>query len=532
MNSKTIENINKNFGKAPKRTYSSEELEKISFYAKNELPKNKVIDDITWNDLDMNGVYKLINNTPSSVGDEYVYAALRTPTNNIDLLNKRSDLSDCFANDKESVLKAFDSLSGIGKNKKNKTSVFEYISKIFELKKQNNLIHFILIILLILSVVSLFLIPGISILLLLAMIFINVISYYKIKAKIDIYFNCFKYTVVLLKCAKKLLKSNISFLSEYNEKIEDILKALKGVTRGSFLVASSNVNISAADVLMDYVRMLFHVDLIKFNYAQKCISENTDKIKDLYNTIGEIELILAISSFRSYLSPYCKANFARKSCKINFKNIYHPLIENPVKNSLENEEKMLLLTGSNASGKSTFLRTVAINAILAQTVYTCSADEFNMPFSHVFSSMALSDNLSNNESYYIVEIKSIKRILDALSRNLNVICFVDEVLRGTNTIERIAASSKILKYMNKDNCICFAATHDIELTQILSGVYDNYHFEEEVTEGDVKFNYNLKKGPATSRNAIKLLEVMGYENNIVKEAEELAKQFEECGRWS
>ena len=104
--------------------------------------------------------------------------------------------------------------------------------------------------------------------------------------------------------------------------------------------------------------------------------------------------------------------------------------------------------------------------------------------------MSLKDDLGGKNSYYIVEIKALKRILTAAEQTgCPVLCFVDEVLRGTNTVERIAASSEILKYLKDKNVLCFAATHDIELTAILSGCYDNYHFQEEVTDSDVSFNF-------------------------------------------
>lgn len=107
----------------------------------------------------------------------------------------------------------------------------------------------------------------------------------------------------------------------------------------------------------------------------------------------------------------------------------------------------VLLTGSNASGKSTFLKTVAVNGILAQTIHTCLADRYASCFYQMYTSMALRDDLQSQESYYIVEIKSLKRILDHVGEEVPMICFVDEVLRGTNTVERIAASSQILKSM-------------------------------------------------------------------------------------
>ena len=108
---------------------------------------------------------------------------------------------------------------------------------------------------------------------------------------------------------------------------------------------------------------------------------------------------------------------------------------------------------------------------------------------------------------------------------------MDEVLRGTNTVERIAASTQILKSFAKKSTLCFAATHDIELTSLLANDYENYHFEEEVVEGDVLFNYEIKEGKARTRNAIKLLSVMGYEEEIIHKANEMAENFINNGVW-
>ena len=116
-------------------------------------------------------------------------------------------------------------------------------------------------------------------------------------------------------------------------------------------------------------------------------------------------------------------------------------------------------------------------------------------------------------------------------KNVPVLCFIDEVLRGTNTVERIAASSQILYDIAEKNVMCFAATHDIELTEMLEDTYANYHFQEEVLENDVYFNYKLYKGKATSRNAIRLLSVMGYPQLIVENAEKMAEEFTQNGMW-
>ena len=146
--------------------------------------------------------------------------------------------------------------------------------------------------------------------------------------------------------------------------------------------------------------------------------------------------------------------------------------------------------------------------------------------------MSLRDNIDSGESYYIVEIKALKRILEAVGKaDRKVLCFVDEVLRGTNTVERIAASTQIMKSLTGNGILCFAATHDIEMTELLKDLYENYHFEEEVREGDIFFNYQLLPGKATTRNAIKLLEIMGYDAEIIEKASRQAEFFVESGVW-
>jgi DNA mismatch repair ATPase MutS len=149
----------------------------------------------------------------------------------------------------------------------------------------------------------------------------------------------------------------------------------------------------------------------------------------------------------------------------------------------------------------------------------------------VFSSMALKDSIQNNESYYIAEIKSLKRILDSLNSETPCLCVIDEVLRGTNTIERISASSQVLKFLSDNNCISVTATHDIELTHILEDYYENYHFQEKISDSEVVFDYKIYEGRSTSRNAIKLLKLLGYSNLIVDQAEERARNFAGTGKW-
>jgi DNA mismatch repair ATPase MutS len=258
-----------------------------------------------------------------------------------------------------------------------------------------------------------------------------------------------------------------------------------------------------------------------------------------------VESAIAIGSFRASLKQgWCTPDIDYSGADLeneqngtdgtlDFSNLYHPLLTGAVKNSIRTyANKGVLITGSNASGKSTFLRSVALNIVLAQSVNTCTADKYTAPQCMPVSSMSLKDNLMSGESYYMAEIKSVKRILDmASAAGLHVVCFIDEVLRGTNTVERIAASTEILKKLSGDRVTCFAATHDIELTRLLEGTFDNYHFEEEIAEGDIHFPYKLLEGKSSCSNAILLLEIMGYDRSITDKARTLAEHFLENGRW-
>ena len=210
--------------------------------------------------------------------------------------------------------------------------------------------------------------------------------------------------------------------------------------------------------------------------------------------------------------------------QLEMEKIYHPLIHGAVTNSMELQHNCII-TGSNASGKSTFIKTIAVNVILAQSIHTCTAKRMHLPHAKMITSMAVRDDILSGDSYFIKEIKYLKRILDALSEDELVICIIDEILRGTNTQERIAASKAIMEYLAHHNCIAIVASHDKELTELEKIGYDNYHFSEEFGEADIVFDYKLQKGPANSQNAIRLLSFTGFPETIIERAENIRSEY-------
>jgi DNA mismatch repair ATPase MutS len=240
---------------------------------------------------------------------------------------------------------------------------------------------------------------------------------------------------------------------------------------------------------------------------------------ELYCFIGGIDLCLSIASFRQSIRGYCIPEFIDAGT-LDIEEIYHPLVREPIKNTLD-MTKNILLTGSNASGKSTFIKAVAINIILAQSIYTCMASKMRIPDARVITSMAIRDDIMSGESYYIKEIKYLQRIIEESTQDRMVICTIDEILRGTNTNERVAASIAVLKYLNEKNCMVLVASHDLELAKQLENMYDMYYFCEKLKGNDVIFDYKLREGISHSRNAIRLLQLIGFPNEIVEVAKEL-----------
>lgn len=477
------------------------------------------VDDITWNDLNMDDVYDRMNAASSSVGQEYLKKTLRTLEFDSGILQERDAKADSLSKEPELVRSLSKIFKGLGKTKK--VSFLDHIFKIKELKTESNLKHYILILLLLIAIALIFVKPAIGIIALVVMIALNIALYFRFKSGVEGYFNSLKYLVSMVIAASKISKESLPNAFEKDaEALKECVKIFAPLKRGSWLITNS-VSGSLIDVIMDYIRMIFHVDLIKFNSMKKYAEQHEEDIRRLYDTLGEIELAICIMEYRKKMPEYCKPLLSNETKGVEVKELYHPLVDAPVKNSLVSE-KSILLTGSNASGKSTFLKTLAINQIFAQTIYTCLADQFASCFYKVMSSMALTDNILGEESYFIVEIKSLKRIFDAVEAEHPVMAFVDEVLRGTNTKERIAASSQILKDLSHKNALVFAATHDIELTQLLAEDMTNYHFSEHVEGDDVLFDYLLKEGPSTSRNALKLLRAYGFDPELIDTAEEMA----------
>lgn len=530
---KLYQRLKRNWGNVPTEEYSQEKYKSLQYFYEKKFQLNPegrfFLDKITWNDLDMDELFMTMNNTCSAMGEEVLNALLHEPLFDQDKLNERERIISYFMNNEEQRTSFQMVLSSIGKHQR--ISIYEYMSRIEDVRKQSNLIHYVSLLGMVGSIALLTTSVALGGILLFVFVVFNVLSYYKRKSEIEPYLTVMAYTIRLLNSADKLSSLPFNELSDYTNPMQTTVKKFKAFRRGSSVVASTSVTGDMMSLILDYFRIFFHTDLIKFNKMLQDFLSKKEELMNVFETIGFLDAMCAAASFRVFYHDSCvPVLHSNEKPFLKITGLYHPFVTNPVKADLDTQDSVLL-TGSNASGKSTFLKAVAINAVLAQTIHTALCDYYEANCFQVFTSIALTDNLFENESYYIVEIKSLKRILDATNNKYPTLCFVDEVLRGTNTVERIAASSRVLLSLSGQNAICFAATHDIELTHLLEHQYKNYHFEEQIEDGKVVFDYQLKKGRATSQNAIWLLSMMGYPDELIQAARNTAKYFMEQGEW-
>lgn len=264
--------------------------------------------------------------------------------------------------------------------------------------------------------------------------------------------------------------------------------------------------------------ILLQWDLQQVVALERWKQQNHDNVLAWFNALGSFEAINSLSTL-SYNHPkWCFPGLKEEHFIIEGKNIGHPLINpakrvpNPVK--LDNPGELMLVTGSNMAGKSTYLRSIGINTILAMAGAPVCADYFCLSPVQIISSMRIADNLEESTSTFYAELKKLKTIIDKVNNNEKVFILLDEILRGTNSLDRHTGSVALIKQLIKHKAAGIIATHDVELAKMKDsypGNILNYHFDVEVSNDELYFDYRLKEGICKSLNASILMKKIGIE---------------------
>lgn len=511
------DSIRKQYGKKPDRKEMDFQLTGQYFAEAEHKDTDGLVDDETWNDLDMSEVFQRLNATCSFAGEQYLYASLRILSQDEEKFSKYERRMSYFEeNPKERAEIQFE-LYKIGKRPS-----YYYLPSFFnniDAFKMSRVTFYRVMQAAILASLLLCLVLRTKWILIatFCLFLINIVIHGLMKGEYDTQLEVIEGIYGLMQVMRKLTGSRAGEFGEEFKEFYHIAADLKASEKSfSYLLGRKRASATGdfMEMAATYITGALLLDCTMYNKIIREIEERIDTFIWLYELVGELDMLISIASFRKSLPAYCLPDF-HEELSIEMEDIYHPLIDNPVYNSVR-LHKNTIITGSNASGKSTFIKAAAINEIFAQTIHTCTARRFVLPPTYVKSSMAVRDNLMAGESYYIREIKSLKRTALSTDGRLPVFCAIDEILRGTNTNERLAASASILRYLQDKNCIVLVATHDLELLDMLkdSG-YDNYYFSEQPEAEDVIFDYKIHSGVSKNTNAIRLLERIGFPEEVI-----------------
>lgn len=514
--------IRKAYGKKPEWQLDERDYNSMKRYHLEMQSDGPTIDDIIFNDLNMDEIFKQMKNTQSSIGDEYSYYFFRKQKNPD--LDHFEEAVQCMSKNAEARERLQFAFYRIGRKTNN-----QLVDLLLEPSKFPKIAMLPIVLVSLIGIGSLiWLVIDIDygVLAVCLSFCLGLILFSLVLRKIYQAFEAMGMFTRMVRAAKVMVKLELPAFKEETEELRKNLKVFKNITGlADYLVQVSGSSNSLMMIITSYFSLYGYAYYAMVRMFQKYRKEALK----LYETIGYIELCISIASYRESLLYYCHPHFSDTN-EVTFEEIIHPLLREPVPNSRSIGNK-ILITGSNASGKSTFARTLAINTIFGQLFNTCLAKSYTFKPCHVYSSMNLKDDIVTGDSFYMAEIKSLKRLIKIAESNDYAMIFMDEMFKGTNMIERIAAASIILKKFAELNCFICLATHDVELSQILGTRYENYHFREVITADDILFDYTLREGVTTGSNAIKLLAYCHYDQEIVEEAEAYADRYRESGEW-
>ena len=272
--------------------------------------------------------------------------------------------------------------------------------------------------------------------------------------------------------------------------------------------------------LYEYVNLLLLLDVSVFIWTVGRLRDERDALARTYAALGELDVMQGVAALRLDGSAWVRPESSNESPRsLSFTALVHPLLESPVANSLTLDGQSVLLTGSNMSGKSTFIRTIGVNAVLANTLNMVFAERWVAPRYSVRTSIGRADSLLEGKSYYLAEVEGVRALLDGADTPR--LSLIDELFRGTNTIERVAAAKAVLAQLERNHDLVIMATHDVELLDLLPE-YVPYHFREEIVAGELAFDYRLHAGRSATRNALAILEAAGYPAAVVEDARAVA----------
>ncbi|MBI6872301.1 DNA mismatch repair protein [Clostridium aciditolerans] len=304
-----------------------------------------------------------------------------------------------------------------------------------------------------------------------------------------------------------------------------LVKLKKNLTGENKITATKQINelSKLVNLISDRANFFYQIINIVTFWEYHCLirlerwkKESGECIEQWLNVIAELEALSSLAIIKHDYPEWVMPEINNSSLILEAKNIGHPLItKNRVCNNLkiDKTERILLITGSNMSGKSTLLRTTGINLVLAYAGAPVCAETFCCSVMNIYTCMRISDNLEENISSFYAELLRIRKLIDATKEKESVFFLLDEIFRGTNSKDRHTGAKVLIEKLSNENALGMVSTHDLELADIeeKNKKVKNYHFREHYKNNEIHFDYKLRSGVSTTRNAIYLMRMAGID---------------------
>jgi hypothetical protein len=478
------------------------------------------VDERTWTDLDMDEVFALLDRTSSAPGQQILYDRLRSMDGSERELHRLEQSIERFAADENLRIDLQIALRPL------RQAGASYLPYLFLAPLPDAvrfpilyrlLTFFFLISVLLVAASPAFIFPAV------ALAITNFATNVWHRKRIETYIQPLRLLHSLVSVGRAVEKRLGEFLTAEPSAVRS-LAPLSRMT--AWLIFEREEVNELARMIYQYVNMFLLLDVNAFVSSLGFVERHATTIRSVFEAIGGCDMAIAIGSFRAGAPQFTTPQFIAATKRLEADDLYHPLLHEPVANSIAIEGKGILVTGSNMSGKTTFLRTIGVNAILAQSIHTVAASRYVAPWLAVSSSIGRSDSLIEGKSYYLAEVERIADLMKRSEGEAQQLFIIDEIFRGTNTTERVAASKAVLSYLNRGDALVVVATHDIELLTFLADEFRFHHFRETVAGSELTFDYRLQPGASSTRNAIAILELFDYPGSVVRDAVDIASKLE------
>ncbi|WP_423363470.1 MutS-related protein [Mycoplasma sp. P36-A1] len=473
-------------------------------------------DDLLSKDLDLvgkNSLFQYINISKSRNGQKRVYEALSKGLLNKKDIKERNEAVNELANNSKLYLKIVSLM-----NLYNEKSELDYLnndnllnaSKLKLYKVMIIVQPIIILLTLLLSIYSLKLVPFFVIALLLSLVICAIGSKYNRN-----YLDKMRYKDANIKILTdvmseieeqsfeaKLLQDYLNRINQNNKKASKTLNSLKSLKE-----KVESMNNGVMYLLLEALCLYDYQIVFRYDNWKRKEGLVVNEIIDFYH---ELELLLSLGVISQSKEHNTIANIVEEDKPyIDTCNMYHPLInqDKVIVNNFESRANTIVITGSNMSGKTTFIRTIGINLALVYAGANVCSLKFDCSIMKIMSSIRIEDDYSTGVSTFYAEIKRIKEMVEYSNTSKPMIALIDEIFMGTNSADRIYGASKALKTLSNPYSLVLVTTHDFELTKLENVL--NFHFKEYYENNQIMFNYKLLDGPSTTRNARYLLQMAG-----------------------